>query len=354
LNICVTDRLFIRITEWYLFYFFTFYGMKKLLALFVGMMALGFTFAAWTTDSKMADVQWMPPIENTAPQYSFDEAEVKDLVTQKNILLQLKCNGLTILQSLGFWSAATKIFTVGLTEGDYEYTFDVRNCSLRANKSNANYNYIKSITEQEALALADAFMKTNYLKDKVFNQVGKPIIVYKNSNGPYYPLMKADSSSSSVTLPGIEIDEDDVEDVYPEYTSYSIMYPYIINGQEIWEQYGNRAGIQLEVSSDGVMSVNARLLPFKAARRNSDKVSGDDAVRILENWGNTPFYGQTKEITFKKPEKVLVMFNIWKDNKTYMYLSSWIGLKSDVKADQRAQQPYTMILSDYKIWNTAQ
>lgn len=327
--------------------------MKKLAVLLFGLLAFGYVFAWWSTTVSV-DSKIMPPIENTSPQYSFDEVGMRDLVTQQNILLQLKCNGLTILQSLGFWSAATKIFTVGLTEGDYEYTFDVRNCSLRGNKVNANYNYTKSITEQEALVFADIFMKTSYLKDKVFNQVGKPIIVYKNSNGPYYPLMRADSSSSSVTLPGIEIDEDDVEDVYPEYTSYSIMYPYIINGQEIWEQYGDRAGIQLEVSSDGVTSINARLLPFKAAKRDSEKVTGDDAVRILENGGNSPFYGQTKEIKFKKPEKVLVMFSLRRDNKTYMYLSSWIGLKSDVKIDQRAQQPYTMILSDYKIGNTAQ
>ncbi|MEI6774151.1 MAG: hypothetical protein WCL18_05110 [bacterium] len=53
-------------------------------------------------------------------------------------------------------------------------------------------------------------------------------------------------------------------------------------------------------------------------------------------------------------QKVLVLFNLRRDNKTYLYISSGIGLKSDVKSDQRAQQPYTMILSDYKIGNTAQ
>ena len=220
---------------------------------------------------------------------------------------------------------------------------------------NTNYNYTKSLTEKEALAFADAFMKTSYLKDKVFNQVGAPIIVYRNNNGPYYPLMKADGTSSSMNLSGIEIDDSNTEDIYPEYTSFSIMYPYMINGQEIWEQYGNRAGIQLEISSDGVMSINARLLPFKAAKRNSEKLSGDDAVRIIKNGGNSPFYGQTPTtIKFNAPEKVLVLFNLRRDNKTYLYLSSGIGLKSDIKVDQRAQQSYTMILSDYKIGNTAQ
>jgi hypothetical protein len=61
------------------------------------------------------------------------------------------------------------------------------------------------------------------------------------------------------------------------------MYPYIISSQEVWEQYGTRVGMTLEVSADGVNSVNARLLPFKAAKRTSEKLSGDDAVRILHN-----------------------------------------------------------------------
>jgi len=332
--------------------------MKKILLLILSVFAFGCTFAAGTTtvssDPKIANPERVPPIQTTV-QYSFDETGVKNLATQKNTLLQINCNGLAVLQSLGFWTSATKIFSVGLQEGDYEYTFDVRNCSLRGNKVNTNYNYTKSLTEKEALAFADAFMKTSYLKDKVFNQVGAPIIVYRNSNGPYYPLMKADGTSSSMNLSGIEIDDSNTEDIYPEYTSFSIMYPYMINGQEIWEQYGNRAGIQLEVSSDGVMSINARLLPFKAAKRNSEKLSGDDAVRIIKNGWNSPFYGQTPTtIKFNAPEKVLVLFNLRRDNKTYLYLSSGIGLKSDVKVDQQAQQSYTMILSDYKIGNTAQ
>jgi hypothetical protein len=61
------------------------------------------------------------------------------------------------------------------------------------------------------------------------------------------------------------------------------MYPYIINGQEIWEQYGSRVGMTLEVYADGVTNMNARLLPFKAAKRNSEKLTGSDAVRILQN-----------------------------------------------------------------------
>jgi hypothetical protein len=79
-----------------------------------------------------------------------------------------------------------------------------------------------------------------------------------------YPMMKESVSASSSAASDIEIDTNDTGgDLVPEYTSFSILYPYLINGQEVRDQYGNRVGIQLEVSADGVMSINARLLLFK-------------------------------------------------------------------------------------------
>jgi hypothetical protein len=232
----------------------------------------------------------------------------------------------------------------------------MKNCSLRGNKVNNNYAYTRSLTEKQALEHAERFMQTSYLKDKVFAQLGKPFVMWRNSNGPIYPMMKEGAQAGTVDVSGIEIDPNDTaEDIVPEYTSFSIMYPYLISGQEVWEQYGNRAGITLEVSADGVMSVNARLLPFKGAKRNSEKVSADDAVRMLKNGGNSAFYNQTSTpVKFAEPQKVLVLFNLRRDNKSYLYISSGIGLKSAVKVGQYAQQPYTMILSDYKIGNTAQ
>ena len=53
------------------------------------------------------------------------------------------------------------------------YNFDIKNCSLRGNKVQANYTYTRSLTEKEALAFAENFMQTSYLKDKVFYQLYK-------------------------------------------------------------------------------------------------------------------------------------------------------------------------------------
>ena len=298
----------------------------------------------------------MPPIpSNSSTIYSFNETWVKTLITQKNTLLQINCNSSAILQSLGFGVSTKKLLTIWLEEWSYEYTFDIRNCSLRGNKINTNYTYNKSLTEVEALAFADTFIKATFIKDKVFNQFGKPFVLYKNTNSGYYPVMKEGSRyQKDDVLTDIEIDDTQEEDILPEYTSFSIVYPYSINGQEVWDQYGNRVGIQLEITADGVMSINARLLPFKWIKKNSEKLLGDDAIRIVKNGWNSPFYGQNGTINFKAPQKVLVLFSMRKDNKNYLYISSGIGLKSDLKQDKWAQQPYTMILSDYKIGNTAQ
>jgi hypothetical protein len=51
-------------------------------------------------------------------------------------------------------------------------------------------------------------------------------------------------------LSGIEIDPTDKGDLEQEYTSFSIMFPYLSNGKAIYNAYGNRAGITVEVTSE--------------------------------------------------------------------------------------------------------
>jgi hypothetical protein len=159
----------------------------------VSILALGFinvTLAGGSTvDAKLASSEIMPPVPNTS-SYVFDRDAVKSLITQKNSLYQVNCNGLAILKSLGFGDAAQKIFSIGVQEGDFEYTFDLKNCALRGNKMDNTYNYTQSLTEAQALSFAAAFVQNSYLKDKTFYKLGKPFVLYRNSNGPIYPMMK--------------------------------------------------------------------------------------------------------------------------------------------------------------------
>ncbi|MEI7563101.1 MAG: hypothetical protein WCJ39_05530 [bacterium] len=177
----------------------------------------------------------------TTTSYVFSETGVRAVLSQTSTLLQVNCNSSAILQALGFGSSTKKLFSLGLEENGYEYNFDIKNCSLRGNKVNPNSAGMKSLTEKQALAFADTFMQNGYLKDKAYYQIGKPFVLYRNSNGPIYPMMKDSSSSSAVSSSDIEIDPNDTgADIVPEYTSFSVLYPYLINGQEVRDQYGNR------------------------------------------------------------------------------------------------------------------
>ena len=314
------------------------------------------TLAWWSSSVEKIDsssVDWVPPVQ-TSINYSFDKTWVTEVLNQTSTLLQISCNSQAVLKSLWFDQSNKKILSLWLEEGNFEYNFDIRNCSLRWNRINNIYQYNKSLTEAQAITYANTFIKDPYLKDKLFYQLDKPIILAKNNNWQY-PLYKdATSSSNWSVFSWIEIDDSNEEDVKAQYTSFSIMYPYLLNWKWIYEQNGNKAWITLEVSSDWVMNINARLLPFKGVSKKSEKLATNDALRILTNWWNYPFRWQTKEIKFTSPEKVIVLFNLRRDNKNLLFMSSGIWLKSDIKPDQRAQQPYNMILSDYKIWNTVQ
>jgi len=74
------------------------------------------------------------------------------------------------------------MFSVGLEQDTYDYTFDIRNCSMRGNKRNYTWTN-NSITEKTAIAKAKEFMKSSFFKGKIFDKYGEPIVMYKNTNG---------------------------------------------------------------------------------------------------------------------------------------------------------------------------
>ena len=241
------------------------------------------------------------------------------------------------------------MFSVGLEEGDFDYTFDMRNCSMRGNKKNSTWSN-KAVTEKDALAKAKEFMKKSFFKDKVYAKYGDPIVTNKNGNGGIMPYRL---ESSKVKMDSdIEIDTNDTGVLEAEFTSFSILFPYIINDKPVYNTYGNKAGISLEVTADGVTSVNAQLLPFKGAVRSSEKLTNEDIVSFIKRGGNNQYRGNQAEIELQAPERVNVLFNVWRNNVNEMYLSSGIRLGSKVKVDQRNSQTYEMIISDYKIGNS--
>lgn len=304
-----------------------------------------------TETTKVDPNRVMPPIENTQKTYTFDQAETKRINGIESSLLKVNCDGVQVLKDLGFTQNTSNIYSLGVSEWAFDYNFDLRNCSLWGSKQNQNWNG-KSVTEAQAMAAAKAFMGSKYLANKIFSQYGAPIIIAKNGNNPrpYYADMKSSISKSS-SIDGIEIDPTDTWEVQAEYVSFSIMFPYTINGKQVYNNYGNKAGITLEVTAEGVTSINAQLLPFKGAVRKADKMSADDISSYVKKGGNNPYRGQDSKVDLGKPQQILVLFSLRRNNINEMYLSSGIKFSTSLKPDQWAQQPYEMTLSDYKVGN---
>ena len=302
--------------------------------------------------TKMDPNRVMPPLNNGQKTYIFDQEATKKVAESKSSLIKVNCDGLQVLKDLGFTQNTSNMFSIGVSDAGFDYNFDLRNCSLWGNKI-IQQPTNKSITEAQAIAIAKTFMGSKYLTQKIFSQYGAPIVIAKNNNNPrpMYKELTTSLRSDSVDLSGIVIDATDTGDVNPEYVSFSIMFPYVLNGKSIYNNYGNRAGITVEVTSDGVTSINAQLLPFKGAVRNAEKMSSDDFSSYIKKGGNNQYRGQEEKVNLGKPEQVLVLFNLRRNNITETYLSSGIKFTTSLKPDQRTQQSYEMTLSDYKIGN---
>ncbi len=313
-----------------------------------------------TMQMPMADGQedkWVQPVYPTV-SYKFDEQAAKNTLAQSSLILEVKCNGKAVLAAMWLGDGiGQQLLSIGYAEGEYEYNFDFRACSLWGNKPTANRQNIQSLTDAQALNFAKTFMQSGKLGNKVFSALGEPVIVSKYNNGWYYPMpvdmMRegAAVSSSTMKIDGIDIDESNPEKIDTEFTNYSIVFPYNIGGKTIYNQRGGKAGITVEVTSEWVVSFSAQLLPFTAARRDADKLSGDELVSFIKRGANNPFRGQATEVKLAAPEKTLVLFNLRRNGKTELYLASGMRLWSDVKLDQRSQQNYEMIISDYRVGN---
>jgi hypothetical protein len=97
--------------------------------------------------------------------------------------------------------------------------------------------------------------------------LGKPTISMRD-NGGMYPMpmmvkegdMKSDSALSSVTL----IKDTKEEKIDVQYNSITIIYPYVVGGTAIYNNYGGgKMGISITVDGNGISYANVPLLAFK-------------------------------------------------------------------------------------------
>lgn len=303
-----------------------------------------------------SDATMMPtdPIPTTAT-YQYDAKAVSTLLSRSSSLFKVNCDINGVLQSLWYSAWKANLLSLWVLEWSYEYNADFRSCSLWINNRNANRNTNESISESEAIKKTDEFIAI--LKGKIYDKVGKPIIINKNQYG--WVIMNAKDSMNVTAetespINDVEIIEGDEEEVTREYTSYSILYPYTFNGLPVYNQRGQQVGITIDVNKQGILSANAQLLPRKWSRARSKKMTSEQMISFLNMWWNNPFYGNTPSVLLNKPERVHVIFTVPRGNTSDTYIGNGILLDSKTTLDQYSTQTYKMVVSDFAIGNNGQ
>jgi hypothetical protein len=121
---------------------------------------------------------------------------------------------------------------------------DSKNCSFFANRS-VYAQPTKGIIDEKALSSAQQFV------DEVFGEkgiisvpaLGKPIISMRDNGGGMYPypmpMVRDSNISSSSSLSGVSlVSGSKDEKINIEYNTITIIYPYVVGGTAIYNNYG--------------------------------------------------------------------------------------------------------------------
>lgn len=284
--------------------------------------------------------EFVPFVPVSSITYEFDESLLRSTLSGSTQSIgRIKCDASRIFSSLGLDAKLAKRLTsVGLTYGAYDYSVDVRNCSLYGSLTNIVTKRTEesqtSFPESDAKKILDAFMK-DFPLTSVMGNLGDPILTGQSVGD--FPVNPVRSS-------------------LPAYSGYSYTFPVVYQGKKVYSNYGSPIGLTVEVSKNGVTSFNAQLIPFTIARVNSEKATADEIVKMVKSGVNGGFYSEkniAETVKLGSPERVWVYVNTWKDNRNNLFLTTGTRLVSDRKQTY-ATQNYAMIVSDYKIGNNTQ
>lgn len=293
-----------------------------------------------------------PIYSNT--KYDFDKEKVTSYYeTNKPKMYRVKCDKAAILSKL--WFADEDIFSLWLNEWNYQVSYDLNNCSAWMSYTQQNntantyaedkmvsvdnayimpypYPSMNPIDEKTAISQAKSFVANNKVFDLIEKNLWEPVVRYRSY-----------------------MDESTKKDLL----SISILFPIIVNDTSVYYQYGDMAGISVEVNSNWVASANLSNLSMTLSNANSVVNWTDDIVNMIQRWWNNPYYGDWMDygkqvnVSLASPEKVRLLVQRWSNYSaaTATYLVSGIKMESDKK--NYANWPdYEMVISDYKIWNT--
>ncbi len=344
--------------------------MKKTLSwLIVSTILVSASTFAWleqipvTTVSNDAIVEKiaMPSYGNTNVKYQYDEKTLKTLYNKDSSLIEVSCQSEDVFKNLWVKASSIKINNIWFSKHDLDITVDAKNCSFYAGRS-VWTQPTQGTNDEKALAVAQKFVDDVFGAQGIVSvpSLGKPIISMRDNGGMYpMPMMlkegaiKSDSGLSSVTL----IKDTKEEKIDVQYNSITIIYPYIVGGTAIYNNYGwGKMGITITVDGNGISYANVPLLAFKWISKTAEKNTFEGLKKFISQGGNNPYYGNNgaeATVTLDTPERVLVYFNYYSPNGGIArnFISDGVRLGSNLRQDQWSQQNYEMIISDFIIGN---
>ncbi len=180
--------------------------------------------------------------------YKFDaKAALAFFKNKTSSLQEVTCPSDVLLKQAGLvgtskkWTYATYEDTVAKMNISYDFV----GCTFNGYSSNTDANYtanLKPITEKRAIQKAKEFIEGSFIKDVIGKTLGEPIVTSKyNAMNPMPMPIDARSSDAPVVNEENYIDKD-------EYTSISIMFPYVVDGKKVYSNYGGRLGLTIEVN----------------------------------------------------------------------------------------------------------
>jgi hypothetical protein len=300
-----------------------------------------------TTDSATSTKMVVDmPAPQVTKYYKFDKQSFVNYFSGKVSSLQtLNCPKDSLLQEAGLsntqrnWTAASYLDT----KTTLTYSFDFANCSISAYQTNYDSNP-KSLSPIDALATAKAFIVNLPLYSSISAMLGEPVIVWAYGNNmPYYSEKISARPIPDTTGDYIDADMN---------TNYSVIFPYKIDGKDVYGQYGNKMGVNMEVGANGVTSFSAQLLFPSGNMKKARRMTNAQMLSYINRGWNNQYRGNKSSVTLSSPKPIYVFMQDWRNGKSTNYLLTATLLPSSTLLDMNSPYSfYEMVVSDYVFAN---
>lgn len=135
--------------------------------------------------------------------------------------------------------------------------------------------------DENIIALANNFLSEHNIDDKLYGQAE----VQKNNYNIMLPMAKAESAVA------MDVREN-TSSIYPVSNNVSVIYPFLIDGKQVYDDWGSKQGLQLNVNLEfnkvsSLYNLNTQNYQSSNYKMETDK---DKILKLLRNGSIYPYY----------------------------------------------------------------